>query len=461
MRPTTARSLATPSPRKQMSPPPRSALLILWLPGADLTWVVTARVTDDGASRAENVTITDTLPDNLVFLSASPSTGSCGTAPAAGSTTAGGNNQVICNLGNIGNGGQQTVTIRTRPLFATNGTTITNNVAVSTTTPESDATNNTASASVDVIDGDTDILINKDDSVDPVITGDTTVYTITVTNAGPSADENIVIVDNLPATIFRFQSVNPLDGGSCSAIPGLNSLGGILQCEWDYLPVGDSVSVEVTMLADDRGSVPNTVAVTSDAINNNWDRLAANNNTVETTTSRNRVDLGITKATSSATVPLEGDFTYTLTMTANNAPEFRQALDTAVVDDLPAGMVLTAAPVAVVNSGNATQNTCIGGVGDTEIACDFGTVDPGTVIVITVPVEVISVTSDPQIFNNEAEVETTSQDTVPSNNTDDVDVTVTSSEISGTVFFDFADDSNLDGGGFRAWWYPDYADGHL
>jgi uncharacterized repeat protein (TIGR01451 family) len=113
--------------------------------GQNLTYTIAAQTVADGRSAAENVTITDTLPNGLRFVSATPSTGTCSTAPAVGSVTSAGNNQVVCNLGPVNNGSQQTVQIVVRPEFATRGTTFTNSVVVSTSTPGDDPNNNTAS----------------------------------------------------------------------------------------------------------------------------------------------------------------------------------------------------------------------------------------------------------------------------------------------------------------------------
>ena len=104
--------------------------------GQDLTYVIAARNEANGLSAADAVTITDTLPANVAFISASPSAGACGTAPAANSTTGPGNNSLICNVGTIANGAQQTLTVVVRPNPATRGTALHNDVAVSTTTTE-------------------------------------------------------------------------------------------------------------------------------------------------------------------------------------------------------------------------------------------------------------------------------------------------------------------------------------
>lgn len=114
--------------------------------GQNLTYTIAARNAPPGLnlSAASIVTITDTLPLGVTFISAAPSTGSCSVTPTANTTTAAGNRTVTCNVGTVANGAQQTVSIVVRPNFATRGTTIRNDVVISTTTPEIDTTNNSA-----------------------------------------------------------------------------------------------------------------------------------------------------------------------------------------------------------------------------------------------------------------------------------------------------------------------------
>lgn len=66
--------------------------------GSNVTYTLT--VTNNGPDPATNVVLTDTLPANMVFVSATPSQGSC-----SGTTT------ITCNLGTINNGANATVTI--------------------------------------------------------------------------------------------------------------------------------------------------------------------------------------------------------------------------------------------------------------------------------------------------------------------------------------------------------------
>ncbi len=409
--------------------------------GQDLTYIIAARNLANGLSAAENVTITDTLPADLTFVSATPSAGSCSTTPAAGSVTGPGNDQVICNLGTIANGAQRTVTIVVRPNNATRGTTISNSVDVTTTTTEIDATNNSATETTAVIVPDVDILVNKDDSVDPVAVGDNTVYTITITNTGPSASENIVMTDTLPTANLTYQSHVVSGAGTCSTAPAVGSLGGTLVCSWPYLEAGSSETVQVTMQGVSKGTIPNNVSISSDEIAAGFDRLAANNQTSETTTVRTKTDVEVASKTATpATVNLNDDFTFTAIVRVNTGPGLAEADNVQFSDNLPAGMVLTGVPTATVTAGSATSTSCTGAAGGTSFTCDLGTVSSGGEVSITIPVEVVSVSSDPQSFTNTASVTTTSLDVNPANNSNSGSVSVGSSSIAGTVYRDFADD---------------------
>ncbi|MFD0275036.1 hypothetical protein ACFVHB_14210 [Kitasatospora sp. NPDC127111] len=109
--------------------------------GTNLTYTVT--VHNAGPATAENVTFTDTLPANARFVSATPSTGSC-TTPPAGST-----NSVTCNLGARAGGTDATTTIVVKAV-ATSGGSITTTAKVSSSTPDPNPDNNTATITTPV-----------------------------------------------------------------------------------------------------------------------------------------------------------------------------------------------------------------------------------------------------------------------------------------------------------------------
>ncbi len=112
---------------KQDSPDPATV-------GSPLTYTI--GVSNLGPDAATNVTVTDTLPANVTFVSASPSLGSC-----SGTTT------VTCVIGTIANGANVSIGIVVTPT-ATGTLTNTATVAGSGTDPVS--TNNSATTTTTV-----------------------------------------------------------------------------------------------------------------------------------------------------------------------------------------------------------------------------------------------------------------------------------------------------------------------
>ncbi|MFN3846697.1 MAG: SdrD B-like domain-containing protein, partial [Paracoccaceae bacterium] len=415
--------------------------------GQNLTYVITARNLANGLSTAAGVSITDTLPHDVTFVSATPSFGTCPTRPAAGSTTGPGNNSVICNFGSILNGAQQTVTIIVRPNLVTRGTTLTNSVSVTTTTTETDATNNTATAMTPVLVPVIDLLVNKDDTVNVLTVGDDTVYQIRVTNLGPSAAENVIVTDSMPTTRISYRShVVPADG-SCTTVPAVDSLGGTLTCSFPVIPAGQSRLIEITGRGVAKGTAVNTVSVTSDETALGYEPTIVNNTDEEGTTVRTRADMQVvSKVATPATVTLRMPFTYTVTVRNNAGASRAEADDVVVSDTLPAGMELTGTPTVAVITGTTTVASCTGAAGAVSFICSLGTVSTGAEMQITVPVRVVTVTATGQSFTNTATVATTSFDDVPANNSNGGAVVVTAASLAGSVFRDFANDGAMTAG---------------
>ncbi len=415
--------------------------------GQNLTYVVTATNLANGQSAADNVTIADTLPPNVTFVSASPSAGSCGATPAAGSTTGPGNNQVVCNLGTQGVGVQRTVTIVVRPNTVTRGTSVTNGVTVSTTTTETDTTNNAASVVTAVQNPSLDLIVNKTDTIDPVAVGDDTVYTITLTNLGPSSAENVVMTDPLPAGNLAYRSFTVPADGTCGTVPAVDSVGGTLQCTFPSVPAGQSRVITVTMRGVAKGTTTNQANVSSDEVLAGFDTDPSNNNEDEVTTVRTRADLQVVSKTATpGTVNVRDPFTFTVIVRNNVGPLLAEADGTVISDTLPAGMVLTGTPVLTVVTGSVTSTACTGAAGGTSFTCPIGTFTNGGEVSISVPVRVVSVTAQAQVITNTATVTTTSRDVDPTNNTNSGSVSVNSSSIAGNVFRDFANDGGITAG---------------
>jgi uncharacterized repeat protein (TIGR01451 family) len=98
--------------------------------GKPLTYTVT--VTNNGPNDATAVTMSDTLPSGVTFVSATPSQGSC-----SGTST------ISCSLGTLAKGASTAVTLVVTPTVAG---TLSNTARVSATESDPDPDNNTATA---------------------------------------------------------------------------------------------------------------------------------------------------------------------------------------------------------------------------------------------------------------------------------------------------------------------------
>src|SRR5262249_52550657 len=139
-----------------------------------------------GPSNATGVTVTDTLPAAVSFVSASS-----GCVNSSGA--------VMCTVGNLANRATETRTIVvTAP--STAGT-ITNTATVSGDQDDPNAANNPTSASTTVqAAAAADLSITKS-APSTVTPGHSLTYTLSVHNGGPSDAAGVVVSDTLPAAV--------------------------------------------------------------------------------------------------------------------------------------------------------------------------------------------------------------------------------------------------------------------
>lgn len=100
--------------------------------GQNVTYTIT--VHNNGPNSAQNVSVSDTLPSGLSFVSSQTTGGSC-----SGTTT------VTCTIGTMGNNGTVTITI-TATITASGGATIDPNSATSSASNDPSAGNNTGTS---------------------------------------------------------------------------------------------------------------------------------------------------------------------------------------------------------------------------------------------------------------------------------------------------------------------------
>lgn len=439
---------STVDPRADMSVT-KTATPTTAIAGQALTYVVTA--SNAGPSRADTVSINDTLPLDVTFVSAVASNGgTCSTIPAAGATITTANRALVCGWTAINNTAQQTVTVQVRPNTVTRGTTLTNAVSVSTTTVETNATNNTASVDTPVAVPVLDLLANLSDSPDPVAVGDTMTYTFRVTNNGPSFAENVRMVGALPATRLSYVALAAPAGVTCST-PAVGAFGGTIDCQMSGLASGASQQLTVTMKGEAKGTDQATLTVSSDETNDGFDTQPSNNQVTEKTSVRPKADVEVVSKTAlPGTVGLREAFTYQINV-INHGPGVADGAQ--VSDSLPAGMVLAGVPTLVPGSAgdfpSLPGTPCSGNAGAASFVCALGDdVAVNATAQISVPVVVTTAPAgaSPGTLTNTASISTTSKDEVPSNNSKSGPVQVQTATLAGHVYNDANASGSRDGG---------------
>ena len=149
-------------------------------------------VSNSGPSDAQNVQVKDTLPVGVSFVDASP-----------GCTESGG--LVTCNLGTLGAGDTVSLLIQVKVNGGLpDGTQITNQAQVLSTTGDPASGNNTDSEVTTVKQSPlnpTDLQITKTATPNPVIASQNLTYTLQVKNNGPAPATSVIVVDALPSGV--------------------------------------------------------------------------------------------------------------------------------------------------------------------------------------------------------------------------------------------------------------------
>ncbi len=183
---TTGNTQADLAVSKADSPDPVNA-------GANLTYTVT--LVNNGPSDAQNVTLNDAVPANTTFVSAAQTNGPAFTlsTPAVG-----GGGTVTATAFTFANGAVAVfqVVVRVNPGTA-GGTTITNTAAATSATTDNNAANSSASSTTTVTT-QADLAATKT-GPGSVVRDDNLIYTLTVTNNGPSDAANVALSDTVPA----------------------------------------------------------------------------------------------------------------------------------------------------------------------------------------------------------------------------------------------------------------------
>ena len=297
--------------------------------------------TNEGPDNATGVTVVDTLPPDVTFVSATINGGAvnAGIVHSAGTVTA--------TIGNIANAAQAIILI-TATVNSDSAALITNQAVVSNTpNTDPDLTNNDSNVGVTVTRA-VDLAVTKAVAAGTSAAfGGTVTYEVTVTNVATSSGDarGFTVTDTLPAGLT-------LVGGSFDANGTgvvLNAVGQVLTFTGVPLDIGQAVTFRFVATVGQTAAATLTNTATVAPFSNGTvadvDLVAGNNQDSETINPTRQIDLVVAKddgIANGAFATPGNAITYSITVTNTG---ISGAVNVNVVDTLPAGVVATSITV--------------------------------------------------------------------------------------------------------------------
>jgi uncharacterized repeat protein (TIGR01451 family) len=326
-------------------------------------------VSNIGPSDSTAITVTDTLPDEVIYL-----------ADDSGCFHESG--MVTCIAANLAAGEALTVTIQVEAIQF--GTAL-NTAGVTGAEFDPEPENNSDSTSTPITETDLSIVKSGPASVTVFEEFD---FTLTVTNDGPSDATGVVITDTLPSTL-EYVSADP----SCSQITAQ-----VIVCTLGQVDANAVVPTNITVRPIQAGSVLNMADVAGEQHDPDLD-----NNQDDHSVSVLQSDLRITKTSSPAHVGVP--FTYTIEI-FNDGPS--TAVGVVVTDSLPAGVVYVSDNAGCSNDGPTHTVVC-----NSLPPIPFpGSISIEIVVVSSAGIKVTNVAEvsssryDPDLSNNSVSIDT-------------------------------------------------------
>jgi uncharacterized repeat protein (TIGR01451 family) len=220
------------------------------------TWRLT--VTNNGPSRATNVTVQDDLAaiaeQHLTVTAVTPAAGTSCSAWTATATPA----NLTCVVASLARGASTTIDLSVRadavPSPAT--TQLVNDVRI--TKLDQPDTNPANDQDTDqVVVNPSDVWVTKTGSADQANVGDRITWTLQVGNKGPGTDPNVTLRDTLPARAVLV-SVTP-QRGTCGMNPAVANT---VDCTLGAIAMGETIDIVVVAVLPEAGTYRNHVVIT-------------------------------------------------------------------------------------------------------------------------------------------------------------------------------------------------------
>jgi uncharacterized repeat protein (TIGR01451 family) len=237
-----------------------------------------------------------------------------------------------------------------------------------------------------------DLSLTKTAAPEPVVSGTTLTYTLTVSNAGPNTAQTARITDPLPPGVTYVD-------GTTSQGAGCTGTSGTVRCALGAIGSGNTATATIRVIPNGTAQITNTASTASATID-----PSMGNNTASATSSLGapiRADLSIDKADSRDPAAKGRGLDYTLTVT-NHGPD--TATNVTVSDPLPSELVF--------RSADASQGTCSESSG--TVTCGLSDLAKDAQATVTIHVRPQSTGN----VDNTASVSSGVQDPDGSNNSD-------------------------------------------
>jgi large repetitive protein len=381
--------------------------------GSNVTYTIS--VSNGGPDPAPNASFTDNLPGGATFVSYQQNTGPTFTCTLPNVGDAGGT--ATCSVATLNAGTTATFTIVVNVSASAAGTTLINSISVTSNNPDPNPENNSSVTGTSVPGGnqaDVSILKTGPGSAPP---NSNVTYTITVSNSGPNAAQNVSWSDTLPAgtppSQMTFVSFNQTGGPTFNCgVPSTTTT-----CTIASLAVGATATFQLV------GHIPNGTASATTYTNvvtvTSANDPNSENDTSSTSLTVSSVDVGVTKTGPASAVAGGPTYNYVITLT-NGGPD--TAADVSFTDPLPSGLTFVS---LMQNTGpSATCNTPAPNNGGT-VTCSISLLPNGGSAQFTLTVQPLASIPNNTIIMNTATATTSSADTNSSNNSSTASTTIT------------------------------------
>ncbi|WP_334056460.1 isopeptide-forming domain-containing fimbrial protein [Polaribacter sp. P097] len=316
------------------------------------TVIYTITVINNGPSSASAITLIDQLPSGVTYVSDDSS--------GAYDNTTG-----VWTIGSLLNGESNVLEITATVNASAAGKTVTNAISQEAQGAEVDPTitNDNLVSSFNVISNDlvTSLTVDKTNPNE----GDAIVYTLTITNNGPSNATGVTITDNLPVGVTYTNHAT--SEGSYNNGSGVWNVGAIAKGSVATLTINATVNT-----ATGGTTITNT---TNNATANNSDPDTSNNSDSVAITIGNDADIVLTNTVDNASPNIGDTVTFIVTATNNGPTEVQNLV---IENTIPNGLTITSASPS--NGTFTSPNWTIGSLasGTTETLTIEATVDAGT-----------------------------------------------------------------------------------